>query len=85
MIAVDDLMQWGWKYGQSCHMFETTGNLERLHRFALKVGLKRSWFQDHDLLPHYDLTESKRFKAIRLGAVEVDRKTLGKFLKKARK
>lgn len=46
---------------------------EELHEFAQSIGLKRSWFQtkpnrpDHD---HYDLTSSKRTRAIAMGAVE---------------
>lgn len=85
MIVVDDLLSWGWKYGKSCHMFDTNCNLAKLDRFAIKLRLKRSWFQNHDLLLHYDLTESKRIKAIRMGAVEVPRSTVGKCMKERRK
>lgn len=53
-----------------CHM-TTDGDLEELHRFAARIGLKRAWFQDHASLPHYDLTPAKRALAVRLGAVEV--------------
>ena len=41
----------------------------KLHEFAARIGMKRSWFQGD----HYDLTPSKRAMAVRLGAVEVER------------
>lgn len=56
---------------QSCHMM-TDGDLEELHRFAERIGLRRAWFQGHNPRhPHYDLTPSKRAQAVRLGAQEV--------------
>lgn len=44
---------------------------DELHAFASRLGLRRSWFQDHEdrLRRHYDVTDSKRLEAIRLGAV----------------
>ena|SRR5260221_13679109 len=57
-------------YGTTwCHM-TCDGDLEELHKFAVKLGLKRSYFQPHHLLPHYDLTASKRAIAVKLGAQE---------------
>lgn len=58
---------------------------EELHEFATRLGLKRSWFQDpvingkpkalpgtlHAEMWHYDVVQSKRRMAIRLGAVPV--------------
>ncbi len=81
MIYVDPLLAYPQKakagaeryFGEgkeSCHMF-TDGQIEELHTFALCIGMKRVWFQDHPTLPHYDLTEARRKKAIRMGAVEV--------------
>lgn len=80
MIYVDELRSYGQapKAGaeryfgngkQSCHM-TCDGDLEELHRFAERIGLRRSWFQ-RGSLPHYDLTPNKRSQAVRLGAVEV--------------
>ncbi len=47
---------------------------EELHEFATqKLGLRRSYFQgppEHEIW-HYDLTEGKRWQAIRQGAVAV--------------
>ena len=44
---------------------------EELHEFASRLGLQRSWFQNHPRHPHYDLTENKRREAVSLGAIEV--------------
>ena len=54
---------------QSCHL--TADSLDELHAFALRIGLKRAWFQDHPSAPHYDLTPSRRAKALAAGAVFV--------------
>ena len=46
---------------------------DELHTFARRLGLRLEWVQypDHPR-EHYDLTESKREKAILFGAVEID-------------
>lgn len=54
----------------SCHLF-TDGPVMKLHKFADRLYLKADWFQDDPRLPHYDLSASKRRKAIRLGAKPV--------------
>jgi hypothetical protein len=42
---------------------------EELHEFALKIGLKREWFQDKGKFSHYDLTTPrKRGQAVLMGA-----------------
>lgn len=70
-VYVDALVVWSkrppWNRG-SCHLSADT--LDELHAFALRLGLKRAWFQDHVLLPHYDLVPSKRALAVTLGAIE---------------
>lgn len=53
-----------------CHM-ATDGEIEELHKFTASIGLKRSWFQDHKTLPHYDIVGSKRILAIGKGAISV--------------
>ncbi|MGI8715634.1 MAG: DUF4031 domain-containing protein [Solirubrobacteraceae bacterium] len=48
--------------------------LEELHAMAAQLGLRRTWFQSKPGKPwhdHYDLTQSKREQAIRLGAIAV--------------
>jgi len=49
-----------------CHMTSDIGE-EELHKFAARLGLMRAWFQGD----HYDLTENRQKKALRLGAEEV--------------
>ena len=58
-----------WRHGEACHLVADT--LEELHAFAGKLQLRRSWFQPHRHIPHYDLTARRRAAAIRAGAIEV--------------
>lgn len=77
-VYVDPLEDFGWvlrgRRVQSCHMFTDTVELDELHRVALAIGMKLSWFQDKKSCPHYDLTPSRRAAAIAAGAVEMDRR-----------
>ena len=50
------------------HMIADTP--EELHAMAEKIGVKRKWFQDHRI-PHYDVCQNKRVKAIANGAVVI--------------
>lgn len=52
----------------SCHL--TADTLEELHAFALAIGMRRAWFQDHPICKHYDLTPRRRIEAVKLGAIE---------------
>ena len=52
------------------HMM-TNSNLDELHQFAKRIGLKREWFQNHPIHPHYDISESKRKIAIQNGAIPI--------------
>jgi hypothetical protein len=54
-----------------------------LHAMAEKIGLRRSWFQNHGT-PHYDVCQSKRELAIAAGAVVIDRRLLGALIKRLR-
>lgn len=58
-----------------CHM-TCDGDLDELHEMAEKIGMQRSWFQNKGSIPHYDLVASKRFLAIRNGAIETTTKEL---------
>lgn len=76
MVYVDGLMEWplGSVHGAErvnywCHMF--ADSLEELHDMALKIGMKRLWFQiSKSGIPHYDLSKSRRKMAVSLGAIE---------------
>lgn len=68
-VYVDPLIDYGWKLGPSCHMY--ADSLKELHAAAIDAGLKTSWFQvSKSGIPHYDLTASRRKRAVRQGAVE---------------
>lgn len=57
---------------QWCHMTSDADNIEELHLFAAKLGLRRQYFQgDKPWFQHYDLIASKRAQAVKLGAVEI--------------
>lgn len=57
-------------YDKLGHMVSTE-NEEELHKFAKKLGLKKSWYQDSDK-PHYDLTTKRmQNRAKKLGAMLV--------------
>lgn len=48
---------------------------QELHSFAETLGLRRSWFQpgSRPEAAHYDVSESMRVKAIKLGAISETR------------
>lgn len=58
-----------------CHMIADT--LDELHQMADQIGMERRWFQAPPKAshPHYDIPESKRAKALALGAHEVCQRT----------
>lgn len=66
-IYVDQLKPAKWGFSKSCHLF-TTDNIDDLHSFAERIGLKKHWFQNDIRLPHYDLTANKQRLAISMGA-----------------
>ena len=82
MIMVDELRKinltlFGWGWDKGCHL-TTNGDAEELHQFAKKIGLRRQWFQDHNIHPHYDLNENKRLVALAEGALFVPGKEQAK-------
>lgn len=56
-----------------CHMF--ADSVEELVAFAERIGLKRSWLQGTapGKVPHFDLTEGKRWQALDAGASDTSR------------
>lgn len=79
-VTVDELKDWplaqikapARRYGRRwCHMMADNNDLDALHAMADKIGLRRSAFQGHSTLPHYDLTPYMRKKEVWHGAVEV--------------
>jgi len=53
------------------HMIADTE--QELHLMANLIGMKREWFQPKSF-PHYDVSISRKKKAVELGAIELDRR-----------
>lgn len=72
-VMVDDLRVWDhakhrcFKSG-SAHLTTDAESLDELHEFAARLGLKRAWFQNHFIAPHYDLSPAKHVLALQLGS-----------------
>lgn len=70
-VYVDSIQKWPTRircfHEGSYHMI--TDNVEELHVFAKRIGLRREWFQPLSW-PHYDLAPTVRIKAVAFGAVE---------------
>ena len=64
-----------------CHL--SAQDINELHSFASKIGLKKTWFQEPPKTKycHYDVTESKRVLAVKNGAIEITTRELVKKLK----
>lgn len=88
-VYVDRVRDWsyvarlkGLRHTHWCHLL--ADSREELHAFAGQLGLRRSWFQDHPIRWHYDLTPNKRVQAVRLGAVEIDHRDVAKIMQTRR-
>lgn len=68
----------------TCHMLADSP--AELHTMAESIGMKRSWYQSPDKasFPHYDVSLSRRAQALKLGAIEIDRKTCATIMREAR-
>lgn len=53
-----------------CHMW--ADSIDELHRMAVRIGMRVSWFQGlpKHKFPHYDLSKTRRNQALLLGAVD---------------
>jgi hypothetical protein len=74
-VYLDPLCNHGWRLGPNSHLFVSPGTpLETLHAFAEEIGMRRVWFQNKPgRTPHYDVTASRRERALKLGAIELTR------------
>lgn len=80
-VFIDELKRYTGKgrlSGLWSHMATDSYDLAELHELAAKIGLKRAWFQDHPLHPHYDVRPVPRILAIEAGAVPVSQIALAK-------
>lgn len=64
------------------HMVADT--LDELHAMAAAIGMRREWFQGSASTPHYDVSITRRARAIELGAVPVDRRELVEVIRRLR-
>lgn len=74
MAVYVDNEQIQWRGKKWCHL--VADSLDELHGFADLLGLRRGWFQDRASYPHYDVTVSVRERALQLGAMHGDRRTI---------
>lgn len=65
-----------------CHLL--ADERDELHDFADRLGVDRRRFQDHLVRWHYDIPQALRLRAVRLGALAVDRRTVGLMLRDRR-
>jgi len=70
--------KYGLKVTRWCHMMTDQVELDELHEMAQKIGLKREWFQDHPLHPHYDVYGFRQIVAIISGCVPLDTREMVK-------
>lgn len=64
-----------------CHMI--ADSTEELLEMADKIGVQRKWIQDAGSYnEHFDICQSKKAKAIRLGAKAITMMELGRMLAK---
>lgn len=67
-----------------CHLFADSS--DELRAFAARIGMKPQWIQHAGTVrEHFDLTPGRRAAAVRLGAIETDRRTLGQRILAARR
>lgn len=69
-------------YGRMKMSHLGSASLSVLHAFAKELGLKPEWFQD-SALPHYDICQSYKKRALELGAVEIECKDFIKIMREA--
>lgn len=57
-----------------------------LLEMADKIGVARKWYQQASSTPHFDICKSKRSKAVKLGAIELEtRHEMVELLRRLRK
>jgi len=70
-----------WPFTLAAHML--ADDVDELHAFAASIGLKREWFQ-RGSTPHYDLTATRHKRALELGAIRLDRRSLVALMRRLR-
>jgi len=72
------------RWGHSWSHMWTDADPQELHLMANRLGLKRSYYQEHSILKHYDVTPNKRTLALQHGAIEMTAKSAIKELLRER-
>lgn len=76
--------------GRWSHLITDNPDINELHEFADRIGLRREWFQEFTkrpaglYRPHYDVTDSKRQEAIAAGATPIGVRDMSAVLARAR-
>jgi hypothetical protein len=81
-VYVDDMAA---AYGRMvmCHMVADTD--DELHAMADRIGVARKWHQKPGTPhSHYDICKAMRVRAVKLGALEINRQQLGEIIKRKR-
>lgn len=68
---VDNLRDYGWRHGPSCHLI--ADSVDELIEFAVAMGLRKEWFQPRSS-PHFDLHGEGRKLAVKHGAIELSQR-----------
>ena len=72
-----------WPYTRSCHLM--ADSLVELIFFGKQIGLSLGWIQHRTAgLLHFDLNVTMREKAVKAGAIEIDRKQVVELIRKRR-
>jgi Protein of unknown function (DUF4031) len=84
MAVYVDQAIWPWQGLMWCHLL--ADDLDELHRFAARLGIRRASFQSppRSSASHYDLTAYERRRAIALGAVPCSRSEMVVVLRRLR-
>ncbi|MFM0042140.1 DUF4031 domain-containing protein [Paraburkholderia sediminicola] len=74
MTVYVDHSRLSWRGSSWCHL--VADSVAELHAFAAELGLRKEWFQDRTMYPHYDVTLSVQRRALALGAQVGDKRTI---------
>lgn len=74
MTVYIDHSRLSWRGRSWCHL--VADSVAELHAFAAELGLRKEWFQDQTMYPHYDVTVSVQRRALALGAQVGDKRTI---------
>lgn len=79
-----DAAVWHWQGLKWAHLL--ADDIDELHRFAARLGIYRASYQGppRTCVPHYDLTQYERQRAIALGAIACSREEIAAIVRRTR-